>query len=78
MGGLDAPGLRIEVVGTVADIFHWAESGAFIGDGNDTTSCVGRQHEGFTAQIAESFGVRKVDVWEFTLGKVCFKHLQSL
>jgi hypothetical protein len=60
MGGFDAPRLRIEVVGAVADILHRAERNAFIGDGNDTARSISRQHEGFATQIFESLGVGEV------------------
>ena len=76
MGGLDAPRLRIEVVGAIADVLDGSEWNAFIGDGDDPTRGIGRQHEGFTTQISQSLGVGEVNAWEFALGKVCLKDFE--
>ena len=35
MGGLDAPGLRIEVVGAIADILDGPKGETFIGDSHE-------------------------------------------
>ena len=62
MGGLDAPGLGVEVVGTVADVFHRTEGEAFVGDGDDATRGIGGQHEGLATQVAKGIGVGEIDV----------------
>ena len=43
MGGFDAPGLRIEVVGPVADVLDWSEMETLIGDGDKAPGGVGWQ-----------------------------------
>ena len=70
MGGLDAPGFRVEVVGAVADILHGAERDTFVGDGNEATRGICRQHESLAPKVFQSLGVREVDAWEFALGKI--------
>jgi hypothetical protein len=52
MGGLDAPGLGVEVVGTVADILSRSERIALIGKGDDATRGIGRENKGLASQIA--------------------------
>ena len=51
MGGLDTPGLRIEVVGAVADILDRPEGDTLVGDGDDAARDVGGQNEGLAPQI---------------------------
>ena len=62
MGGLDAPRLRIKVVGTIADILNGSEGDAFISDGNDPTRGIGRKHNGLAPQITYSFAVWHSDI----------------
>ena len=59
MGGLDAAGLGVEVVGTIADVFGRAEGIALIGKGNDATRGIGREYKGLATQIAQGIGVRE-------------------
>ena len=44
MGCFDAPGLRIEVVGAIADVLGWPKDNTFISDIDDTAWGVGRQY----------------------------------
>ena len=43
MGGFDAPGLRIEVVGAIADILDGPKGETFIGDSHEAPRGVGWQ-----------------------------------
>jgi hypothetical protein len=52
VGGLDAPGLGIEVVGTVADVLSRTEGIALIGKGDDAARGIGREDKGLASQIA--------------------------
>ena len=52
MGGFDAPGFGVEVVGAVADVLHRTERDALVGHGDNAFWCVGGEHEGFAAEIA--------------------------
>ena len=52
MGGLDAPGLGIEVVGTIADVLCRAEGIALIGKGDDAARGIRREDKGLASQIA--------------------------
>ena len=63
MGGLDAPGLRIEVVGAIADILHWAESETLVGHSNDTARRISRQHNCLATKVAEGLGVGEIRCW---------------
>ena len=51
MGGFDAPGLGIEVVGAVADVLDGTEGDATVGDGHDAARGVGGKDEGLAPQI---------------------------
>ena len=51
MGGLDAPGLGVEVVGAGADVFGGTEGDALVSDGHDATRGVGGENEGLATQI---------------------------
>ena len=72
MGGLDAPGLGVEVIGAVADVLGGTEGNATVGDGHDATRGVGGKDEGFAPEVAESVGVGEVDVWKVALRKIGF------
>ena len=52
MGGFDAPGLGVEVVGAVADVLGGTEGDATVGDGHDAARGVGGKDEGFAPQIS--------------------------
>ena len=60
MGGFDAPRLRIEVVGAIADVLDGPKGNAFIGDGDDPTRGIGRKHKGLASEIFQSLG--KIDI----------------
>ena len=62
MSGLDAPRLRIEVVGAIADILHGAEGDTFVSDGDEATRGIRWQDESFATQVFQGFGVREVYV----------------
>ena len=51
MGGFDAPGLGVEVVGAIADVLHRAEGESLIGNGDNSLGSIGRQHEGLATEI---------------------------
>ena len=51
MGGLDAPGLGVEVVGAGADVLGGTEGNATVGDGHDAARGVGGEDECLTPQI---------------------------
>ena len=70
MGGFDAPGFRIEVVGAIADILHRTESDTLVGHGDEAPRGIGRQYEGLAAKVFERFGVGEVHLWEVALGKI--------
>jgi hypothetical protein len=70
MSGLDAPGLRVEVVGAIADVLHRSEGNVLVGDGDEVFGCIGRQHEGLATEIAECLRVGEIDMREVTLWKV--------
>jgi len=70
VGGLDAPGLRVEVVGAVADILHRSEGDTFVGHGDDSTWGVGRQHKCFATEIFQGIGVGEGDVGMFAFRKI--------
>jgi hypothetical protein len=61
VGGLDAPGLGIEVVGAVADVLDRTEGDTLVGDGDDAARGVGWENEGFAAEVAESVLIREID-----------------
>ena len=61
MGGLDAPRLRIEVVGAIADILHGSEGEAFVADSDDTARDARGQYEGLATEVFEGLRVREVD-----------------
>ena len=61
MGALDAPGLGVEVVGTVADVFGRSERLPLIGDGDDAARGIGRQHKGLATQVLE--GCSEIDIY---------------
>ena len=61
MGALDAPGLGVEVVGTVADVFGRTERLPLIGDGDNAARGIGRQYESLATQILERCGVIDID-----------------
>ena len=61
MGGFDAPGLGVEVVGAGADVFDGTEGDVTVGDGDDATRSVGRENEGLATEIAEGVGIGEVD-----------------
>ena len=65
MGGLDAPGLRVEVVGAGADVLGGTEGDAFVGDGHDAAWGVGREDEGLATEIFKSVLIGKVDAQRF-------------
>ena len=75
MGGLDAPGLGIEVVGTIADVLCRAERIAQIGKGDDATRGIGRENKGFASQIAQGIGIGEVDTREIALGQIGLQNL---
>ena len=52
MGGFDAPGFGIEVVGAGTDVLGRAEGDTTVGDGHDATWGVGGKDEGLTPQIS--------------------------
>ena len=56
MGGLDAPRLRIEVVGAIADVLDGSEWNAFVGDGDDPTRRIGGKHKGLASEVFQSLG----------------------
>ena len=60
MGGFNAPGLGVEVVGAGTDVLDRPEGDTTIGDGDDATRRVGREHEGLAAKIFKSVGVGEV------------------
>ena len=62
MGALNAPGLGVEVVGTVADVFGRTERLPLIGDGDDAARGIGRQYECLATQILKRLGVGHIDV----------------
>ena len=70
MGGLDAPGLRVEVVGAIADVLCWSQRDALVGDGDEAFGRIGGQHEGLATEIAECLRVGEIDMREVTLWKV--------
>ena len=51
MGGLDAPGFGVEVVGAGADVLDGTEGDAFVGDCHDATRGVGGEDECLAPQI---------------------------
>ena len=61
MGGLDAPGLGVEVVGAGADVLDGTEGDVTVGDGDDATRGVGGENEGLTPEIFKSVLIGKVD-----------------
>ena len=65
MGGFDAPGLGVEVVGAVADVFGGTEGEALVSDGHDATRGVGREDEGLATEIFKSVLIREVDARRF-------------
>ena len=76
MSGLDAPGLRIEVVGTVADILHRPDGYAVIGDGDHATRGVGRECEGFATEILQCVSVGELRLGEVALRQITGEHFQ--
>ena len=52
MGGFDAPGLGVEVVGAVADVLGGTEGDATVGDGHDAARGVGGKDESLAPQIS--------------------------
>ena len=70
MSGFDTPGLRIEVVGAIADILHRAESDTLVGHSDEAPRGIGRQYEGLAPQIFQGLGVGEVDAWEIALRKI--------
>ena len=52
MGGLDSPGLGVEVVGTGADVLGGTEGNATVGDGHDAAWGVGGKDESLAPQIS--------------------------
>ena len=61
MGGLDAPGLGVEVVGTGTDVLDGTEGNATVGDGHDAARGVGGEDERLAPEVAESVGIGEVD-----------------
>ena len=57
VGALDAPLLGVEIVGTGADVLGQAEGNALEADLDEAARSVGRQGEGFVAQIGEGLRV---------------------
>ena len=76
MGGLDAPGFGVEVVGTIADILHGPERKSLVGDGDDATRRLCRQHEGLATKVPEGIGVGEGDEGEIALRKICLKDFE--
>ena len=60
MSGFDAPRLRIEVVGAIADVLDGPKGNAFVGDGDDPTRRIGGKHKGLASEIIQSLG--KIDI----------------
>ena len=52
MGGLDAPGFGIEVVGAGTDVLHRAKGDAAVGDGHDAAWGIGGKDESLAPQIS--------------------------
>ena len=61
MGGLDAPGFGVEVVGAVADVLDGAEGDSTVGDGHNAARGVGGEDEGLAPEVAEGVGIREID-----------------
>ena len=51
MGGLDAPGFGIEVVGAGTDVLGGTEWNAAVGDGHDAARGIGWQYKCLAPQI---------------------------
>ena len=60
MGGLDAPGLRIEVVGPVADVLRRPQRVTLIGDADDAARGVGRQCQSLATEIFQSVRIGEI------------------
>ena len=65
MGGFDAPGFGIEVIGAGTDVLGRAEGNAAVGDGHDAARGIGRKDEGLAPEVAESLLIREIDAWRF-------------
>ena len=52
VGGFDAPLLRIEVVGTGADVLHLTEGKTVEGDSDYASWCLVGELEGFAAEVS--------------------------
>ena len=61
MGGLDAPRLRIEVVGAIADILDGSQRNTLISDGDDAARGVGRRCQSLATEIFQ--GIRIGDIY---------------
>ena len=78
MGGFDAPGLRIEVVGAIADILDGPKGETFIGDSHEAPRGVGWQCQSLTTQVLQSRRIGEVNLWKITFGQIGFQHLEAL
>ena len=67
MGALDFPLLRVEVVGSVADVLHPTDGDVLVCDEYISFGCVRWERDGFLAKILDSFFVGKFYSWEFFL-----------
>ena len=68
MGGFDAPRLRIEVVGAIADILDGSQRNTLISDGDDAARGVGRQCQSLATEIFQDVRIgdiysRMVALW---------------
>ena len=69
MGGLDAPWLRIEVVGAITDILDGSQRNTLISDGDDAARGVGRQCQSLATEIFQGVRIgeiysRMVALWQ--------------
>ena len=60
MGGLDAPGLRVEVVGPVADVLHRTERETLIGHGDEAPRGIGWQCQRLATEIFQSVRIGEI------------------
>ena len=59
VGGEDAPGFGVEIVGAGSYVFQPAEGVAFMGGEDDAPGCFGREDDGLATEIVNGLGGRE-------------------